>query len=64
MKEFTGTMTIQVEVTLKAKSKKVAEKMFEDLFPNVSIENDGELEIDIIDERNNLDDTEWEIQAL
>ena len=46
MKEFTGTMTIQVEVTLKARNKKVAEKMFEDLSPNVSIENDGELEIE------------------
>jgi hypothetical protein len=60
MKEYTGTTTVLIEVTIKAKSKAHAEKLFEEIFPIVSIENEGQTKI--IDERTSLDNNcEWEV---
>lgn len=64
MKEFSGLMRVEIEVIIKAKNQGEAEKIFEDIYPNISIENEGSHKILILDERNNLDCIEWEIMEV
>lgn len=64
MKEFSGLMRVEIEVIIKAKNQGEAEKIFEDIYPNISIENEGSRKILILDERNNLDCVEWEIMEV
>ena len=64
MKEFSGLMRVEIEVIIKAKNQGEAEKIFEDIYPNISIENEGNPKILILDERNNLDCIEWEIMEV
>ena len=64
MKEFSGLMRVEIEVIIKAKNQGEAEKLFEDIYPNISIENEGSHKILILDERNNLDCIEWEIMEV
>ena len=66
MKEFSGLMRVEIEVIIKAKNQGEAEKLFEDIYPNISIEKEGSHKILILDERNNLDldCIEWEIMEV
>ena len=64
MKEFSGLMRVEIEVIIKAKNQGEAEKIFEDIYPNISIENEGNPKILILDERNNLDCIEWEVNEI
>lgn len=62
MKEYTGTLNLTIEVTIKAKSRKEASSMFDDLYLNISIENDGGQEIEIISDNLSLLENNWEIE--
>ncbi|GBD55401.1 hypothetical protein D3800_23675 (plasmid) [Microcystis aeruginosa NIES-298] len=62
MPEFTGTMSVTVEVTIKAKNRKKAESFFDDLYLNISIENDGNQEIEILNDNTDLIENDWEIE--
>ena len=64
MKEFSGLMRVEIEVIIEAENQGEAEKIFEDIYPNISIENEGNPKILILDERNNLDCIEWEIMEV
>lgn len=62
MPEFTGTMPITIEVTIKAKNRKEAESFFDDLYLNISIENDGNQKIEILNDNTDLIENDWEIE--
>jgi hypothetical protein len=48
MKEYTGTLNLTIEVTIRGKNRKEASSMFDDLYLNISVENDGNQEIEIL----------------
>ncbi|MDJ0507336.1 MAG: hypothetical protein PX635_19210 [Nostocales cyanobacterium LE14-WE12] len=62
MKEYTGTITLTIEVTIGAKSLKQASSMFDDLYLNISVENDGNQEIDILRDNLYLIENNWELE--
>ena len=62
MKEYTGTLTLTIEVTVKAKNKKEASSFFDDLYANISIENDGTQVIEIVNDNLGLIENNWELQ--
>ena len=62
MKEYTGTLTLTIEVTIKAKNKKEASLFFDDLYTQISIENDGNQEIEVLNDNLSLIENNWEIQ--
>jgi len=62
MPKFTGSMSVTIEVTIKAKNRKEAESFFDDLYPNITIENDGNREIEIVDDNLSLIENDWEIE--
>ena len=61
LKEYTGILTINLEVTLPAKSKKEALELLENIYPAISLSY-GENIPDLIDWRDNLDYTDWELE--
>ena len=62
MKEYTGTLPLKIEVTVKAKSKDEALLFFDDLYANITIENDGKREIEIVDDNLALIEFNWELE--
>lgn len=62
MKEFTGTLTLTIEVTIEAKNKKEATLFFDDLYLNITIENDGNQVIEIVGDNLGLIENSWEIE--
>ena len=62
MKEYTGTLNLTIEVTIKAKNKKEASSFFDDLYAQISIENDGGQEIEIISDNLSLLENSWELE--
>jgi hypothetical protein len=62
MKEFTAILPLTIEVTIKAKNKKEASSMFDDLYLNISIENDGNQEIEVLNDNLGLIENSWELQ--
>jgi hypothetical protein len=62
MKEFTGTLTLTIEVTIEAKNKKEATLFFDDLYLNITIENDGNQVIEIVGDNLGLIENSWELQ--
>lgn len=62
MKEFTGTLALTIEVTIKAKNKKEASSFFDDLYLNISIENDGNQEIEVLNDNLGLIENSWELE--
>jgi len=50
MTEFTATLPLKIEVTIKAKNKDEALSFLDDLYANITIENDGKREIEIVDD--------------
>ena len=63
MKEFTGTLNLTIEVTIKAKSRKEASSFFDDLYANISIENDGNQVIEIVSDNLGLIENNWELEG-
>ena len=62
MKEFTAILPLTIEVTIKAKNKKEASSFFDDLYLNITIENDGNQEIEIVGDNLGLIENSWELQ--
>lgn len=62
MKEFTAILPLTIEVTIKAKSRKEASSMLDDLYLNISIENDGNQVIEILSDNLGLIENSWELQ--
>jgi len=62
MKEFTGSLNLTIEVTIKAKNKKEASSMFDDLYTQISIENDGNQVIEILSDNLSLLENNWELE--
>lgn len=61
LKEFTGILRIELEVTLPAKSKKEALELLENIYPAISLSY-GENMPNLIDWRDNLDYADWELE--
>ncbi|GBL12347.1 hypothetical protein MSj_03863 [Microcystis aeruginosa Sj] len=59
--EYTGLLTINLEVTLPASSKEKALELLENIYPAISLSY-GENIPDLIDWRDNLDYTDWELE--
>ncbi len=62
MTEFTATLPLKIEVTIKAKSKDEALSFLDDLYANITIENDGNREIEIVDDNLSLIENDWELE--
>jgi hypothetical protein len=62
MKEFTAILPITIEVMIKAKSRKQAASFFDDLYLNITIENDGGQEIEILSDNLSLLENNWELE--
>ncbi|TRU09112.1 MAG: hypothetical protein EWV58_21145 [Microcystis aeruginosa Ma_MB_F_20061100_S19] len=62
MKEFTAILPLTIEVTIKAKNKKEALSFFDDLYLNISVENDGSQEIKIVNDNLYLIENNWELE--
>jgi len=63
MKEFTATLPLTIEVTIKAKNRKEASSFFDDLYLNISVENDGNREIEIVGDNLGLIEFNWELEG-
>ena len=63
MKEFTAILPLTIEVTIAAKSRKEASSMFDDLYANISIENDGNQVIEIVSDNLGLIENNWELEG-
>ncbi|MCZ8040227.1 MAG: hypothetical protein O9276_19465 [Microcystis sp. LE17-20A] len=62
MKEFTAILPLTIEITIAAKNRKEASLFFDDLYANITIENDGNQEIEIISDNLGLIENSWEIE--
>jgi hypothetical protein len=60
--EFTGLLKLEIEVTITAKSRKEAVSFFDDLYVNITIENDGNREIEIVSDNLGLIENNWELE--
>ncbi len=62
MPEFTGSMKITIEVTIKSKNRKEAESFFDDIYLDASIETENP-EIKILSDNTDLIlENDWEIE--
>ncbi len=62
MKEFTAILPLTIEITIAAKNRKEASLFFDDLYANITIENDGNQEIEIIHDNLYLLENNWELE--
>ena len=62
MKEYTGLMKVEIEVTIAAKNRKEASSFFDDLYLNISIENDGNQVIEVLSDNLGLIENDWELE--
>lgn len=62
MKEFTATLPLTIEVTIKAKNRQEALSFLDDLYANISIENDGNQLIEIVGDNLGLLENNWELE--
>ena len=61
LKEFTGILHIELEVTLPASSKEKALELLENIYPAISLSY-GENIPDLIDWRDDIDFVDWELE--
>jgi hypothetical protein len=61
MPEFTGSMSVTVEVTVKAKNRKQAESFFDDIYLEASIVTNNS-EVKILSDNTDLIENKWEIE--
>jgi hypothetical protein len=61
MKEFTATLPLKIEVTIKAKNREEALSFLDDLYANITIENDGNCEIEMVYDNLSLIENDWEL---
>lgn len=62
MPEFTGSMSVTIEVTIKAKNRKEAESFFDDIYLDASIEINEHSEVEILSDNTDLIENDWEIE--
>lgn len=62
MPEFTGTMSVTIEVTIKAKNREEAESFFDDIYLDASIEINEHSEVEILSDNTDLIENDWEIE--
>lgn len=62
MPEFTGTMAVTIEVTIKAKNREEAESLFDDIYLNASIETNEHSRVEILSDNTDLIENNWEIE--
>ena len=62
LKEFTGILRIELEVTLPASSKEKALELLNEIYPAISLSY-GENIPDLIDWRDNIDYADWELEG-
>jgi hypothetical protein len=62
MKEFTAILPLTIEVTINAKNRKEASLFFDDLYANISIENEGNREIEVLSDNLSLLENNWELE--
>jgi hypothetical protein len=60
--EFTGLLKLEIEVKVNAKNKKEAVSFFDDLYTQITIENDGNREIEIVSDNLSLLENNWELE--
>jgi hypothetical protein len=60
MPEFTGSISTIIEVTIKAKNRKQAEAFFDDIYLDVSIGTN--LEVEILSDNTGCIENNWEIE--
>ena len=60
--EFTATLPLKIEVTIKAKNRQEALSFLDDLYANISIENDGGQVIEVVNDNLGLIENNWELQ--
>jgi hypothetical protein len=60
--EFTATLPITLEIMIKAKNKDEALSFLDDLYPNITIENEGKREIEIVYDNLSLIENDWELE--
>jgi hypothetical protein len=61
LKEFTGILRIELEVTLPAKNKKQALELLENIYPAISLSYGDEMP-NLLDWRDNIDYADWELE--
>lgn len=61
LKEFTGILRIELEVTLSASSKKQALELLENIYPAFTLSY-GDNEPDLMYWSDNIDTAEWELE--
>jgi hypothetical protein len=59
--EFTATLPLKIEVTIKAKNRQEALSFLDDLYANITLEW-GKREIEIIDDNLSLIEFNWELE--
>ena len=62
MKEFTAILPLTIEVTIKAKNRQEALSFLDDLYTQISIENDENQVIEILSDNLGLIENSWELQ--
>jgi hypothetical protein len=61
LKEFTGILRIELEVTLPASSKEKALELLESIYPSITLSYGDEMP-NLLDWRDNIDYADWELQ--
>jgi len=62
MKEYTRILPLTIEVTIKAKNRKEATSLFDDIYLSMSVENEGNQQIEIIRANLYLLENNWELE--
>ena len=62
MKEFTASLNLAIEVTIKAKNRQEASLMFDYIYLNISVEHDSNQEIEIIHDNLGYLENNWELE--
>jgi hypothetical protein len=61
LKEFTGILRIEMEVTLPASSKEKALELLENIYPAITLSYGDEMP-NLLDWRDNIDYADWELE--
>jgi hypothetical protein len=61
LKEFTGILRIELEVTLPASSKEEALELLENIYPAITLSYGDEMP-NLIDWRDNIEYVDWELE--
>lgn len=62
MKEYSGTKILTIGVTIKAKNRKEALSMFDGLYPIISLENGGNQDVEVLNDKLSLIENNWELE--